>query len=178
MRRVRVRALKPKPLKASEALREISALPDWARPAFAGMKSLNRIQSAVCDAALFSGENMLICAPTGEGACGHAGPRVWLGRLRAQSGGRRVESPGESCRCMHTHVHNTSNPVHTHNTNTQTHKHKHTDLPPPPRTPGAGKTNVAVLTIMHQIGLHRRPDGEIDRSAFKIVYIAPMKARP
>jgi replicative superfamily II helicase len=32
-----------------------------------GMDSLNRIQSAVCDAALFSGENMLICAPTGAG---------------------------------------------------------------------------------------------------------------
>jgi hypothetical protein len=41
--------------------------------------------------------------------------------------------------------------------------------------PGAGKTNVAVLTIMHQLGLHRGADGEIDKSAFKIVYIAPMK---
>ena len=32
-----------------------------------GMDSLNRVQSAVCDAALFSGENLLICAPTGAG---------------------------------------------------------------------------------------------------------------
>ena len=31
------------------------------------MESLNRIQSAVCDAALFSGENLLMCAPTGAG---------------------------------------------------------------------------------------------------------------
>ena len=31
------------------------------------MDSLNRVQSAVCDAALFSGENLLICAPTGAG---------------------------------------------------------------------------------------------------------------
>jgi pre-mRNA-splicing helicase BRR2 len=62
---VHVPALKPKPMKEGEALREIGALPDWARPAFGGMKSLNRLQSAVCDAALFSGENMLICAPTG-----------------------------------------------------------------------------------------------------------------
>ena len=34
---------------------------------------------------------------------------------------------------------------------------------------------MAVLTIMHQVGLHRGQDGEIDRAAFKIVYIAPMK---
>jgi hypothetical protein len=44
---------------------------------------------------------------------------------------------------------------------------------PPPK--GAGKTNVAVLTILHQLGLHRGADGEIDKAAFKIVYIAPMK---
>ena len=30
------------------------------------MKTLNRIQSKVCGTALFSGENMLVCAPTGE----------------------------------------------------------------------------------------------------------------
>ena len=42
---------------------------------------------------------------------------------------------------------------------------------------GAGKTNVAMLTILHEIGRHRDPEsGEIDMSAFKIVYIAPMKA--
>ncbi len=31
------------------------------------MTSLNRVQSAVCESALFSSENMLICAPTGAG---------------------------------------------------------------------------------------------------------------
>ena len=42
---------------------------------------------------------------------------------------------------------------------------------------GAGKTNVAMMTILHEIGRHRDPaTGEIDLSAFKIVYIAPMKA--
>ena len=42
---------------------------------------------------------------------------------------------------------------------------------------GAGKTNVAMMTILHEIGRHRDPtSGEIDLSAFKIVYIAPMKA--
>jgi pre-mRNA-splicing helicase BRR2 len=62
---VHVPALKPKPLKDGEALRAIDQLPDWVQPAFQGMKSLNRVQSAVADTALFSGENMLICAPTG-----------------------------------------------------------------------------------------------------------------
>jgi succinyl-CoA synthetase beta subunit len=66
------------------------------------MKSLNRIQSKVCETALFTGENMLVCAPT-----------------------------------------------------------------------GAGKTNVAMLTMLHEIGLHRRPDGSIDTAAFKIITSSP-----
>ena len=60
-------ALKPKPFKEGEKLRKIEDLPEWARPAFAGMASLNRIQSRVCDTALKTAENMLLCAPTGAG---------------------------------------------------------------------------------------------------------------
>jgi pre-mRNA-splicing helicase BRR2 len=41
---------------------------------------------------------------------------------------------------------------------------------------GAGKTNVALLTMLHEIGLHRKEDGTIDLQGFKIVYLAPMKA--
>ncbi|KAI1872568.1 hypothetical protein JX265_005448 [Neoarthrinium moseri] len=42
---------------------------------------------------------------------------------------------------------------------------------------GSGKTNVAMLTILREIGKHRNPDtGEIDLDSFKIVYIAPLKA--
>eukprot|EP00743_Colponemidia_sp_Colp-15_P003837 GILK01004141.1.p1 GENE.GILK01004141.1~~GILK01004141.1.p1 ORF type:complete len:2133 (-),score=509.56 GILK01004141.1:241-6198(-) len=41
---------------------------------------------------------------------------------------------------------------------------------------GAGKTNIAMLTMLHQIGLNRKADGSVDKSAFKIVYVAPMKA--
>uniref|UniRef100_J3LSQ6 RNA helicase n=1 Tax=Oryza brachyantha TaxID=4533 RepID=J3LSQ6_ORYBR len=40
---------------------------------------------------------------------------------------------------------------------------------------GSGKTNVAVLTILQQIGLHMK-DGEFDNTKYKIVYVAPMKA--
>jgi hypothetical protein len=56
---------------AGEKQVEISELPDWAQPAFKGMKSLNRVQSKVSDCALYSSENMLVCAPTGEcfGVC-------------------------------------------------------------------------------------------------------------
>lgn len=54
---------------ADEELVTIEKLPDWARPAFRGMKSLNRVQSKVSDTALYTGENMLVCAPTGMQRC-------------------------------------------------------------------------------------------------------------
>ncbi|KAI9034250.1 Sec63 Brl domain-containing protein [Hyaloraphidium curvatum] len=42
---------------------------------------------------------------------------------------------------------------------------------------GAGKTNVAMLTMLHQIGQYRdERTGEVDLDAFKIIYVAPMKA--
>lgn len=41
---------------------------------------------------------------------------------------------------------------------------------------GSGKTNVAMLTILREIGKNRNERGEIDLDAFKIVYIAPLKA--
>ncbi|KAJ8563275.1 hypothetical protein K7X08_031727 [Anisodus acutangulus] len=69
------------------------------------MIQLNRVQSKVYETALFSPENILLCAPT-----------------------------------------------------------------------GADKTNVAMLTIFHQIGLNRKEDGSFNHSDYKIVYVAPMKA--
>ena len=42
---------------------------------------------------------------------------------------------------------------------------------------GSGKTNVAMLAILREIGEHRNPEtGEIMLDDFKIVYIAPLKA--
>ncbi|KAF9159441.1 DEIH-box ATPase [Actinomortierella ambigua] len=42
---------------------------------------------------------------------------------------------------------------------------------------GAGKTNCAMLTVLHEIEKYRDPEtGVIDKDNFKIVYIAPMKA--
>lgn len=40
---------------------------------------------------------------------------------------------------------------------------------------GAGKTDVAMLTILHEIGQHY-VGGRLQRDEFKIVYVAPMKA--
>ncbi|KAH0666758.1 hypothetical protein KY290_028931 [Solanum tuberosum] len=102
---VHVPALKPKPLAPGEKLVNISSLPQWAQPAFTGMIQLNRVQSKVYETALFTPENILLCAPT-----------------------------------------------------------------------GAGKTNVAMLTILHQIGLNRKEDGSFNHNNYKIVYVAPMKA--
>ncbi|OMO90989.1 hypothetical protein COLO4_18725 [Corchorus olitorius] len=102
---VHVPAQKPKPLEPNEKLVKISEMPEWAQPAFKGMQQLNRVQSKVYETALFSADNILLCAPT-----------------------------------------------------------------------GAGKTNVAVLTILRQLGLNKDSDGSINHSNYKIVYVAPMKA--
>ncbi|KAL1529400.1 hypothetical protein AB1Y20_000349 [Prymnesium parvum] len=64
---VHVPALKHKPFLEDEKLVPIETLPSWAQPAFAGMKTLNRVQSRVHKCALFSPQNMLMCAPTGAG---------------------------------------------------------------------------------------------------------------
>lgn len=77
----------------------------FAQLAFAGMETLNRIQSRVYEAAYKTNNNMLICAPT-----------------------------------------------------------------------GAGKTNIAMMTILHEIGSHIDGNGVIRLDEFKIVYVAPMKA--
>jgi len=95
---------------ADEKLIEINSLPSWTHRSFKGMDKLNRIQSKMCDVALKSSENLLLCAPT-----------------------------------------------------------------------GAGKTNVAWLTMLNILGQFRKqgtPEGEtsFDLDAFKIVFVAPMKA--
>lgn len=40
---------------------------------------------------------------------------------------------------------------------------------------GAGKTNIAMISILHEIGQHFK-DGYLHKDEFKIVYVAPMKA--
>lgn len=51
----------------TEKLIPIKTLPPWTHDAFKGMEKLNRIQSKMCDVALKSSENILLCAPTGAG---------------------------------------------------------------------------------------------------------------
>uniref|UniRef100_A0A1I7XD40 Helicase ATP-binding domain-containing protein n=1 Tax=Heterorhabditis bacteriophora TaxID=37862 RepID=A0A1I7XD40_HETBA len=41
---------------------------------------------------------------------------------------------------------------------------------------GAGKTNVALLAILHEIGKHLNDDGTVKLDEFKCIYIAPMKS--
>jgi pre-mRNA-splicing helicase BRR2 len=101
---VHVPAVRPV-ISSNERLVDVAELPSWAQPTFLGIRSLNRIQSKMVQAALYDSENILLCAPT-----------------------------------------------------------------------GAGKTNVALMCMLQQIGLHLRDDGTINLNAFKIVYIAPMKA--
>lgn len=50
-----------------ETLVSISELPSWTHDAFQGMEKLNRVQSKMCEVALRSSDNILLCAPTGAG---------------------------------------------------------------------------------------------------------------
>ncbi|CAB3373375.1 Hypothetical predicted protein [Cloeon dipterum] len=58
---------KPAPLSVGEERVKISSLDELGQAAFAGIESLNRIQSVVFETAYNSNENLLICAPTGAG---------------------------------------------------------------------------------------------------------------
>ncbi|PRT55411.1 Pre-mRNA-splicing factor brr2 [Wickerhamiella sorbophila] len=82
---------------------DVDSLPKWMQPAFT-IKTLNNVQSTVCDFALNSDGNLLVCAPT-----------------------------------------------------------------------GAGKTTIALLAMLSCIANYRKND-TIDLSAFKMVYISPLKA--
>ncbi|KII64997.1 U5 small nuclear ribonucleoprotein helicase [Thelohanellus kitauei] len=62
-----VPAPKNLPLEENETLRAISSLPSFVASAFSSYQTLNRIQSKIVDKALYSDDNMLICAPTGSG---------------------------------------------------------------------------------------------------------------
>jgi pre-mRNA-splicing helicase BRR2 len=63
---VHVPAVKPI-IPPGERLVDISDLPAWMRPAFPGIRQLNRIQSRLMRTALYEIENILLCAPTGAG---------------------------------------------------------------------------------------------------------------
>ncbi|CAG9789816.1 unnamed protein product [Diatraea saccharalis] len=41
---------------------------------------------------------------------------------------------------------------------------------------GAGKTNVALLTIMREVGKHVNDDGTVNVNDFKMIYVAPMRS--
>ena len=102
---VHVPAVRPI-IPSDERLVDITDLPEWTQPAFVGIKQLNRIQSRTVKTALYTSENILLCAPT-----------------------------------------------------------------------SSGKTNIAMLCMLNIIGQYRdNTTNTIDLNAFKIVYIAPMKA--
>jgi pre-mRNA-splicing helicase BRR2 len=63
---VHVPAIRPI-ISSKEKLVHVADLPEWCQPAFSGVKSLNRIQSRMVDAAMYGSDNILLCAPTGAG---------------------------------------------------------------------------------------------------------------
>ncbi|KAL0039926.1 hypothetical protein WJX77_011783 [Trebouxia sp. C0004] len=64
---VSVPAVRPAAPPPGEELIKITDMEEWAQLAFAGYKTLNRIQSRIYPTALNSNQNLLVCAPTGAG---------------------------------------------------------------------------------------------------------------
>ena len=62
---VHVPAVKPI-IPSDEVLKSIQELPDWCWPCFNGISHLNRVQSKMLNSALYTSENLLLCAPTGK----------------------------------------------------------------------------------------------------------------
>ena len=207
-------ALKPKPFADGETLVTIAELKEWMRPAFAGMKSLNRVQSRVANTALYTGENILLCAPTGAGKTNVA----MLAILHEVGWPMR---PPSACCCAYPG--RVSKPCAEQQSRLATgllaswvpyscmlscmccsraSERRITDSAPP-NSLWYNMDTAALSTCldnqhcdvllcrvaalyggyvvnpsMHcaQIGLHLKPDGSVDTGAFKIVYVAPMKA--
>lgn len=40
----------------------------------------------------------------------------------------------------------------------------------------AGKTHIAMVAVLHEIGAHMSAEGTVDKDSFKVVYVAPMNA--
>jgi activating signal cointegrator complex subunit 3 len=104
-------------------------LPPWARLAFQGVTSLNRVQSRIFPTAFRSNENMLVCAPTGAGKTNIAMIAV-LREVGANIGPGAAAAEGGA---------------------------------------GGGRGSSAAASSSSAVPI-------IDKSAFKIVYVAPMKA--
>lgn len=72
---IHVPAPKQKPV-APDDLVPVDELPPWAREAFTGTKTLNRIQSKLFPVAFGTDEPILLCAPTGAGKV-RPRPHIW-----------------------------------------------------------------------------------------------------
>ncbi len=100
-------APKSRPLDPEELV-PIESLPLWARPAFKGARTLNRVQSKLYHVAFGTDEPILLCAPTGAGKvlseiqlmpslCSSSRDRpMWLCSLSSMNWGKRMTSRVES----------------------------------------------------------------------------------
>lgn len=115
----------------------------------------------MCDSALFSGENMLICAPTGAGKTNVA-MLCMLHQVR-RAATRNLYRVVLICIGWFSLA--AREPIAT-----KIAKILITDCDV------SNADSLVSTSLGPQIGLNRREDGSLDLSAFKIVYVAPMKA--
>jgi activating signal cointegrator complex subunit 3 len=132
---------------------QISTLEEWAQTAFKGYKTLNRIQSRIFQ--VHHRNCACLCSDATIRSCSLLSPvKYWI---HAISQLREDDSKASMAACgLQTGYRTNANMLVCAPT-------------------GAGKTNIAMITVLHEIRQHMR-DGRIQEDNFKIVYVAPMKA--
>jgi pre-mRNA-splicing helicase BRR2 len=160
---VHVPAPKKRGLTAGESLVKISQLPEWAQPAFEGMKTLNAVQSRVYETALNTAHNILLCAPTGAGKTNVAVLSILQARRRLPSPPhRRPAAAQRACVCDASCV--------------QSSPQRSLLLPSLQHGRKSCAARMCDASWLQVLGAALRGDGTLDKESFKIVYIAPMKA--
>jgi DEAD/DEAH box helicase len=180
---VSVPAVDPGKLLANEKLVQISELDGWAQSAFKGYKQLNRIQSRIFEVRLLDCTSCCVCkgykqpCTTSRCACSRRAPaplRPYLLCLRL--GGCRCHAVSLACFALTKHV-IACGTVHVERGMWLQVGYRSNQNMLVCAPTGAGKTNIAMVAVLHEVGQHRdAARGAIRKDEFKVVYVAPMKA--
>lgn len=175
---VAVPAVDPGKLLKDEKLVEIAQLDTWAQSAFKGYKTLNRIQSRIFEVRTVAHGTVTL---TMHRCCDCAGLCTHTVYMLILAGAALVKmssssSQGSSMPAMAFLSRQPSlrSVFKQHDFVQVGYRSNQNMLVCAPT--GAGKTNIAMIAVLHEVSQHRDATGVLHKDGFKIVYVAPMKA--